>query len=74
MAQITWHNERRLIKDCVPYSKRVCVCQTCGEEFVTKHAYKGYTPKYCSSICWANRGVSKETRKKMSEAKTGKTP
>lgn len=57
-----------------PYNKQIFICQTCGKEFVGKHAYKGYSPKYCSSKCYGQRGVTKETRRRQSEAKKGKEP
>lgn len=70
--KITWHNEKRY--EGVPYSERVLVCATCGREFTSSAAHKNYKPKYCSSKCFGNRGVSKDTRRKMSEAKQGVTP
>ena len=72
MTKITWHNEVQY--EGVPYGSRVLVCETCGSEFTSRAAHKDYKPKYCSSKCFGNRGVSQETKAKMAEAKVGLSP
>jgi 5-methylcytosine-specific restriction endonuclease McrA len=48
-------------------------CKKCGNSFLA-HPYRAKTAIYCSTNCFATRGISNKTRMKMSLAKRGKKP
>lgn len=53
---------------------RTFECKICFKIFSSSKWCKNRIPKYCSSKCFANRPISDNTLKKMSQAKKGQDP
>lgn len=49
-------------------------CLNCTKTFFSDKFCKNRNPKFCSKYCFQNRQISNETRKKLSDAKKGRSP